>query len=289
MEIFSLFQDLDVTFHQWEKGKYSTHKHNFFEFIYILDGQGIHKINNKEYPYVNGDFFILLPGDEHSLEIIENTDFYVLLFNKIYFTRENSKPDNMVYFSLTFKHLELILLNTRYIKQPIFTDLNDRSIVTALITHINQEYQNKNIFFETIVQNAIVQILCLIARTIRKEILGEFLTNGADSNITDVIFFIQDNIYDNEKIKVSNLASKFNKSRNHFGVYFKLNTGYSAKEYILTYKYNLVKHMLLLSSLNIGEIAYSLGFTDENHLNKFLKKRLGMTASKYRQINSKPI
>ncbi|WP_281233904.1 helix-turn-helix domain-containing protein [Flavobacterium gelatinilyticum] len=285
MEVYSLFQDLDLKFYHWEKGVYEAHKHNFFEFVYILKGQGIQTINNKPYAYKKGDFFLLIPNDVHHFEVSEATDFHVLLFNKIYFNRENIKQDKLIDFSMIFKHLEFILLNAGYIKQPIFTDSSERAVMALLMNHMQSEYENKNIFFETIIQNTVVHILCLTARKIREEVLGEFLNNGADSNITEVIFYIQDNIYDNEKIKVSNLASRFNKSRNLFGLYFKSNTGFTAKEYILNYKCNLVKNKLLYTNHSIGEIAYSLGFTDENHLNKFLKARLGMTASAFRKIN----
>jgi AraC-like DNA-binding protein len=287
MEIFSLFKDLDLTFHQWKKGTYETHKHSFFEFIYFTKGQGIHTINNKKQIYKEGDFFLLIPDDEHHLEVHKSTDFYVFLFNKIYFNREKSKSDKLIDFSIIFKHLEFILLNTRYIKQPIFTDSSERATVAFLMTQIGSEFETKNIFYETIVQNTVVHILCLIARKIREEFLGEFIQNGSDSNIAEVLFYIQDNIYNNDKIKISNLASKFNKSRNHFGVYFKSNTGFTAKEYILNYKYQLIKNKLLYTDNNIGEIAYALGFTDENHLNKFLKARLGMTGTSFRKMNLK--
>lgn len=285
MEVYSLLQDLDLKFYKWEKGIYDAHKHNFFEFVYIIKGQGIHTINNKPYTYKKDDFFLLIPDDVHHFEVNETTEFHVLLFNKIYFNRENVKQGKLIDFSMIFNHLEFILLNASYIKQPIFTDSSERTFIEVLMKHIQSEYEKKNTFFETVIQNTVVHILCLIARKIREEVFGEFLNNGADSNITEVIFYIQDNIYDTEKIKVSNLASRFNKSRNLFGSYFKINTGFSTKEYILNYKCNLVKNKLLYTNYSIGEIAYSLGFTDENHLNKFLKIRLGMTASAFRKLN----
>ncbi|MFC0777121.1 AraC family transcriptional regulator [Flavobacterium sp. HJSW_4] len=285
MEIFSLFQDLDLTFHQWKKGTNEMHKHTFFEIIYITKGQGIHEINNKKYQFKKGDFFLLIPGDEHAISVKEQTDFFALIFNKTYFNKENLNQEKITNSSMIFKHLELFILNSKYIKQPIFTDSLERTHIELLITNIINEFKNRNLFFETIIQNSIIQILCLIARKIRTEAASALLANGANAKINEILFYIQDNIYDNEKIKVSNLALKFNKSRNHFGNYFKQNTGYSTKEYILNYKFNLIKNKLSYTNHSIGEIAYTLGFTDENHLNKFLKLRLGMTASAFRKGN----
>ena len=43
------------------------------------------------------------------------------------------------------------------------------------------------------------------------------------------------------------------------------------QQYILNYKLKLVESKLLHSQMRISEIVCELGFTDESHLNKFLR------------------
>jgi AraC-like DNA-binding protein len=105
----------------------------------------------------------------------------------------------------------------------------------------------------------------------------------AESAIGEILLYIQQNIYQNDKLKIENLADRFAKSKNHLNVYFKAETGDTIKDYIITYKLALVKVRLLHSDLTVSQIAHELGFTDESHLNKLFKGRFQQTAKEYRK------
>lgn len=280
MRTFSLFKEIDINIYEWHSGLREYHKHNFFEILFIIEGEGYQIINKKTHNYQKNDVFLLLPGDEHGMDVTIKTQFCVLIFNKTYFSRSGRK-DDLTNFDQIFRKIEFVLQNASFTEQPVFREEDDNAFAIQLIMLMIREHEHKMAFSDLIIQNGILQILCLIARKLRKDMSVTFLKK-ADTTISEIIFYIQDNIYEPAKLKVSNLSSKFLKSQNYLGAYFKAATGYSIKEYILNCKLHLIKQRLEYSNMKINEIAYEFEFTDENHLNKFLKKKLGMTATSYR-------
>ena len=95
--------------------------------------------------------------------------------------------------------------------------------------------------------------------------------------------YIQQNIYDKEKLKIEIIANQFSKSKNYISQYFKSETGESIKGYISKYKINLVKNRLIYSNLTINQISYELEYTDESHLNKTFKLYFKKTATEFRK------
>jgi AraC-like DNA-binding protein len=284
MKAVSLFQEIDITMCIWEPKVYPSHKHNFFELFYILNGEGIHWINDVGHKYKAGDLFVMVPGDVHHLEVNVQTRFYVLLFNKLYFKKRIHMETESVDFSNIFSNLEFLMKNAMPFEQPLFTDVSDHQQISHIMELAIKEFERQEPYFEVVLQSSVLQILCLIGRKARKRATDQFLHIGNDPDIAHIIFYIQDNIYEPEKLKVTNLAKHFNKSRSQFSMLFKSITGHTTKDYILRYKLELIKNKLEFSNMSISEIAYKLGFTDENHLNKFIKMRLGNTASQYRKL-----
>ncbi|MCF0065836.1 AraC family ligand binding domain-containing protein [Dyadobacter chenwenxiniae] len=47
----------------------STHKHSFFELVYIISGSGKQCINENEYHYKPGQMFLITPEDSHSFDV----------------------------------------------------------------------------------------------------------------------------------------------------------------------------------------------------------------------------
>lgn len=285
MKTLSLFQEFDVSVYEADTWEFGTHKHSFFELIYILNGSGTHTINNNGYRYASGNLYFLTPNDEHSFEIKTHTSFCVISFNRIYFSKEKSNQKGLIDFSELFKKIEVILFNTSHLQQNIFDGKEERRLLDMLIKTLVAEVVQKKLYFETIVQNTVFTMLSLIARKVKPRFFGDKPARETNSDIDKIVFYIQRNIYDKEKLKISNLSDVFCKSRNYLSDYFKTHTSLSIKDYMLDYKLNLVKSRLEFSTLTISEIANELGFTDESHLNKIFKSRHGKTAKEYRKRN----
>jgi AraC family transcriptional regulator len=86
-----------------------------------------------------------------------------------------------------------------------------------------------------------------------------------------------------EDIDVANLARSIKLSQSHFTYLFGRSTGKSPYQYLLQLRVDRAKELLKLGDLSIAEVAISVGFYDQSHLTKQMKRLLGFTPRQFRQ------
>lgn len=84
-------------------------------------------------------------------------------------------------------------------------------------------------------------------------------------------------------IALKELAGAVNLSIYHFSRYFKACTGTSPMAYVLLKKIEKARYELLYSSKSIGQIAASLGFSDQSHLWRTFRQITGMSPGMLRK------
>jgi AraC-like DNA-binding protein len=94
----------------------------------------------------------------------------------------------------------------------------------------------------------------------------------ADKQVSDILQYIQFNLFNNDKLRIESLANAFHLSATYVSEYFKKKTGESLKEYILKSRVNVAHSRLQNSDQSAKEIAYELGFTDASHMAKVIRK-----------------
>lgn len=87
---------------------------------------------------------------------------------------------------------------------------------------------------------------------------------------------------DKEIPTVASCASELGLSPNYFGDVVRSTTKISAHTYIHRFIVNEVKRLLEYTNMNIGQIAYQLGFKYPHHLTRIFKKETGMTPYQFR-------
>jgi AraC family transcriptional regulator, L-rhamnose operon regulatory protein RhaS len=282
MKSIQLYKDVEVNIKELKSNASGLHKHHFFELIYVLDGSGIHNINENNYGFTKGDVFLLTPDDVHTFQIMTPTRFCIIDFTKSFFSKSADRQEEKMDVSEFFKRLEYIFHNHHNVGGNIIS-IPDKNIFGILINQLINEKENKQLFSEIITQNIVFLLLHLIARNIRQNITNVFTKQSPKSKIHEITAYIQQNIYEKELIKIDSLAVHFNKSADHLSRYFKSQTGNAIKDYITRYKLNLIQTRLKFSALNISEIADEMNFTDGSHLNKIFKSAFGKTASQFKK------
>lgn len=282
MKSIHLFTDIEVTVKELKSSTTGLHKHHFFELIYVLNGSGIHNINENNYEFKKGDVFLLTPEDAHTFKIVVPTHFCIIDFTKSFFTKTANRHEERIDISGFFKRLEYIFHNHHSIRGNIIP-ATDKNVFEILIDKLIEEKRNQQLFGEIITQNIVFLLLHFIARNIQRNITNNLKKENAKSKIHDITAFIQQHIYDKEVIRLETLALQFNKSADHLSRYFKAQTGITIKDYITRYKLNLIQTRLKFSDLTISEIADEMNFSDESHLNKVFKKAIGKTAKQFRK------
>lgn len=85
-----------------------------------------------------------------------------------------------------------------------------------------------------------------------------------------------------EDIKLDELAAIMNISKMYFSNVFKSTFNVSPKQYILNKRLIRSQELLIDSELPIKDIAYAVGFENENYFSEFFSSKMGISALKFR-------
>lgn len=258
-----------------------VHRHNFFELIYVLEGRGIHLINDNQFAYGKGDLFLLMPTDAHTFKSHIQSKFCIIDFTASFFGRHASAGYDKPELSHFFKQLEYLFQNAARLKGFISMNEEDRLFSGILMERLIAEWERPVFFREIVLQNLVFLLLNIIARYAALPVPA--IPKAIVANTAyEMINYIQHHIYDSDHITIENIADHFHFSKDYAGAYFKKHTGKNIKQFILDYKMELIKTRLQYSKLTISQIAAELGFTDESHLGKIFRQKFNMTVKQYR-------
>jgi len=95
-----------------------------------------------------------------------------------------------------------------------------------------------------------------------------------------VLEYINDNF--SRKIKLEQLAELMNINTMYFSNSFKSVFNISPKQYILNKRLIESKRLLLETEMSVKEIAYSVGFENENYFSEFFSSKVGISALRFR-------
>lgn len=117
-------------------------------------------------------------------------------------------------------------------------------------------------------------------------ILSDFISDAVAAvpdlvKFDEVLHYIDQNY--SKSITVSELAALMNISPMYFSNYFKRVFRISPKQYVLNKRLMESQRLLLESRLSIKEIAYAVGFDNENYFSEFFTAKVGISANKFRK------
>lgn len=274
MEIRNLHQPFEVEFlsigKQFEIPKY---RNTFFEMVFILEGTGTHTVNDHKLPYAKNKLYLLFPQDTYSFEVNEQTQFCIIRFNLTYL-RTQSRD--------WLQRLEFIYHQHNHMPSCILKTITDKPLVRALVEGLEREYTNPNSQEQLVIRQLIDTILTIANRNLLLVPPGIETTNKTESAML-LLNYVQQNIYDPERLKVDQIAGQFNLSPKYVSEYFKNHTGQSLQDYINAYRYKIIETRLRFTDMRINEIVTELGLSDASHLNRLFKKHTGLSPSEYKR------
>lgn len=95
------------------------------------------------------------------------------------------------------------------------------------------------------------------------------------SQLKQVIDYISEHL--NQDLGLAELAELVHMSSYYFARLFKQSTGLSPHQYVIHCRVERAKQLLLKGELTIAEVAYSVGFAHQSHLNHHFKRLVGVT------------
>lgn len=279
MQKESLYQPFEIHYSKVDVCPRPAHKHNFFELVYIASGTGIQCINENLFHYQPGHLFLITPDDCHSFQIGTTTELVFIRFNDLYVRSQQQNDPRQIEWT---KKLEYILHNASHQPGCILRNPPDKILVKAMMESLLGEWTNKQLYHHEIISQIVNTVITIVARNIGLTMPNK-VTDNTGSTVVQLLNYIQENIYDAEKLKTEIIAGHFGIADGYLSRYFKKHTGESIQQYIINYKLKLVETRLQHSDMRINEIVNELGFTDESHLNRLFKKYKGLTPTAFRK------
>ncbi|MEG0553810.1 MAG: AraC family transcriptional regulator [Oscillospiraceae bacterium] len=248
-----------------ERTSWKNHFHMSYEMIYVKTGTIKLCVNGYNYEISDNSLIFISCLEEHSITILSET--YI-----------------RYYITLDPKQLDRLLNSPKLMS--IFKN-RPSSFIHVLSAPINTENILKTILFETDTKDSFSQDV-IISKI--HELLVELFRQDCsrfplpDKNMKSEIYEVQRYIekHFKEDIMIGKLADQFYINKYYLTHSFKELTGYSPKQYLMLNRLSYAKELLIMTHMDILEIAVKCGFFDSNSLIRSFKKEYGITPRNYR-------
>ena len=84
-------------------------------------------------------------------------------------------------------------------------------------------------------------------------------------------------------LTLDELAAAAGLSKFHFARRFRASTGTTPHEFVLRHRVDRARRLLARTSIPLPEIAQTCGFADQSHMNRVIRRRLGVTPGEVRR------
>lgn len=229
---------------------YPLHFHDFYEFEYILSGNGVTYINNIPFKIKPGSLIFITPTDFQSIELESSVELINFNFNTDWI------DDSIIHFCESA------------------TVLNE--IKADDIVRMYNEFSKKPPHFELFIRGLLNSV---IVNIIRQTVP---LSNNPSANITHKIaHYIR--LHHSENISLNTLAKKFGYSPNYLSSLFSKSHNTTIKQYIINTRLEHTLKMLVSSTVSITSICYDSGFKSFSNFLRTFKQTYNMTPKEYRK------
>jgi AraC family transcriptional regulator, L-rhamnose operon transcriptional activator RhaR len=258
------------------------HAHNFVEIAFVAEGEGVHKIGNKEYPCNKGEIYIINHDIPH--QFIANGTSELIIYNCVFKLSffDLSLINNKLFYEVTYSFLLSLLSNHITLKTPKAT-LSEHvtSRVHLLYEDMLFEYTQKEEGYIEILKAELMRLLVLILRAMKNERLDNKDFLERNQLLEKAIAYIHSNFY--KDITIEALSMQAFLSQSHFCRLFKEYAGLTVKEFTQRTRINEACRLLSTTDKRIADIAFEVGYNDTKHFNCVFKKFTGVTPSNYRK------
>ena len=240
------------------------HKHDaYFELIYLSEGAGFHWIDTQKFQ-ITPPVVFFLSGQLHYWEMTAIPKGYVMLFRDEFFN--------------SLKHSDLLNLVSS-LQETVNVQLPQDEQLDFIFSEMERECKNPSVHSVELMQGYLQVALVKLLRH-KQQSVAQTQTNG------QLVFRKFQHLLRSanpiSNVKVNEAADQLGLSPQNLNAICRKASGKSASELIIEQEILEAKRYLIHSDKNIGEIAYTLNFTDPSHFVKYFKKVAGETPQVFR-------
>ncbi len=264
IEPFDINRNFKVTY---------PHRHDdFYEILFLTQGQGIHTIDFQNYTIKPNTIFFLSPGQIHELDLSEDVKGYIFFFTSSFYHFNKTDPYKL--FELPFFY------NLNQETPPIYLEnQTEKQVLTELFK--NAIYENQQNLTDS--EEAIRALLDLILIQCKRIYpLSNYDDKTSKGKIMVKRFkqLIEEKCQEN--LSVKDYAHLLAITPNYLSETVKSVTGRTSTDLINDRMIMEIKRFLTHTDLGISEIAYQLNFSDQSYFSKYFKKLTNLSPLEFR-------
>lgn len=251
----------------------APHRHNYYTIIWVKKGSGIHHIDFRSYDVKDGTIYFLTPEQVHHLQTNRGTSGYVLLFTPD-FLHENGLSQQWIENTGFFFRCDDMA--------PFYlTREMDSHNLEHLVHHIRDEYKARNDFYLDAIGSWLKLFLLECRRlAMLNPMVVETRTNARAILVKQFRDLLEKHF--TAWHKVADYARELHITPNYLNEVISLETGKSAKDFILNRIMLEAKRYAGFAELTAKEVAYTLGFEDPSHFSKLFRQQQEQSFSEFR-------
>lgn len=264
--IFSLFNSMKKR----KSNRFKNHHHTDMELGLILKGKGEYILNGVKYTADEGDLFIARSNETHCIPTIST--------------------DSLVAFNVQLSPFFLWNICSDYIPPnkiqalinpdiPINHKLHDSEIIHCMKT-ISTLMESEDTTALYTIRSLVVKLITLVSE---KADISDIALTPPVKHLADIqksIGYIRRNY--SKSINLDNMAKNAAMSPSYFSKIFRMVTGVSPYNYLMTIRIEKAVESLKTTNKTIMEIALECGFQSITSFNKAFKNSVGCTPSEIR-------
>ncbi len=221
------------------------HSHDYYELVFYRAGAGEGRVAGRRYSFSDGDFLLLSPGVPHD--------------ERHFLTGE--------VFCLGFKTAGPV---------PIGLFHDGESRILSTVRAILSEVAEQKTGFAEMLSLMLNELLLRVRR-----LAGGAAPQESEKDFAFAAAYLVSNCH--EKISLPALAAEMNLSYDYFRHRFRLQTGFSPKQYLIRARVALARKLLAETALSCTEIAGRCGFSDSAQFAMFFKRETSLTPRQFRK------
>lgn len=258
-----------------------THKHNFFEIVYVYAGKCDQNIGLERLHFRQGDFIFIAPGVFHNIEVFDDeTVVFNILLRKATFYQM---------FTPLMKQNDIIseffsegLYNSQHITYLIFhTDADEAVNVPQYMIQLYQEHLFHDACSDQIMIGMMTMLIGMITRHYLSDMESSLTRNTREaSDHFLVLNYIQTNL---NTVTLADVAQHFGFSLSYCSRLIKDSTGLGFNEWKNALRMRRAERMLLNTNKTVSSISEELGYMNPETFIRSFKKFTKMTPAQYRK------
>lgn len=269
-----VIEEMDIpSFH------YPRHGQNYYELVFIRKGNGFSGVNAMEFAYQQEDIFLVSPSDSHYFKVIDPTSFVFVKFTDEFLMSIGELVKGQ---QRNFDPMGLF--TDCYVKEKCIRCLHRdlgliRQIIDYLVPLKKEGLEQNTVSVDVL----LLSLLGIVHDNVIRIKEDRLVNNRMDLSAVD---YIHNNIYNPELLKVECISEHLHISQAYFGNWFKGTYHISYRNYVDSYKIELLKNRLTLTLQTLKEIAMEFNFSDLSHFSNYFYKHTGERPRTYRKQRS---